>query len=544
MKRSVLSVVVALAVGGAGCSLAPQTVRTPVPAPPPPVVAPPLPIQAEPLLAWPEAGFLEGRLAAARGRLAAWQELDQRRSAAGSELGDPGQWQACVRELEGIDRDYQFLRARQSVARDGAIGEEDLEAIFRTHRRDFAFLEGECPALMAQEEGRLAAGPIPVVVPEPEAAGGEVPPALAEALAAGRFAELVAAYRELEGSSPELARTTPARKAYALSLIRIGQLDEAVTVLADLLDRGLGLEELWVLGRYQADLLLALGRFAEARAAYSQLLRIRALPGLDEMWIGDKLALLEDSGETAEGLPAFAALMRQWLLLDGLALPDGMAGQVAALEGAYPGSALAARARYLLQMAEDRIRRRAADLLLQVDTQIQHGDLGQARQLLEEVLAQPLLPEIREVAERLLADLEAASASHAEARQRLADQGEEERWTEALRLLDLGQYDAAIPILDSLLDTSLADQVRPRLAEAVDASAGEKRRQAAELFAQARSTSQPALRRERLSASRALLLEILSRYPGIPLADKVRQNLATVEAFMEETDPGLLRAAP
>jgi len=64
------------------------------------------------------------------------------------------------------------------------------------------------------------------------------------------------------------------------------------------------------------------------------------------------------------------------------------------------------------------------------------------------------------------------------------------------------------------------------------------RKKAAELFQEADSEAEPAVKQGLLRSSKKLLEEILHKYPRSGMEDKVRRNLNSVEKELAQTGTG------
>jgi len=103
------------------------------------------------------------------------------------------------------------------------------------------------------------------------------------------------------------------------------------------------------------------------------------------------------------------------------------------------------------------------------------------------------------------------------------------------------QYDKAIEIFTPLLETEYAVKVEKKIAEASLLAAEAERRAAADVFI--RFTKAPDLesKKKLLVESRQRLLDILVKYPGVEVTDKVLGNIKRVETEMNAIDPALIQ---
>ncbi|OGR04468.1 MAG: hypothetical protein A2511_02370 [Deltaproteobacteria bacterium RIFOXYD12_FULL_50_9] len=131
-----------------------------------------------------------------------------------------------------------------------------------------------------------------------------------------------------------------------------------------------------------------------------------------------------------------------------------------------------------------------------------------------------------------------------EVQQQANQQTQAIQWSEAVNLLDSRRYDEAIELFSSLLGTPYEEEAKAKIELAVNQAANENRRQAANLFVKARKTQDQKDKEELLLESRQLLLDILKKYPGTEIIDKVKPNLKIIEDQIRNIDPALLKQAP
>lgn len=116
--------------------------------------------------------------------------------------------------------------------------------------------------------------------------------------------------------------------------------------------------------------------------------------------------------------------------------------------------------------------------------------------------------------------------------------GQEEQWGKAVNLLEMSRYEEAIQAFSLLRGTGYDGLARERIAEAENLAAFEMRRTAAALFVQAGRAGNTEKKRRLLLDSRRILLEILEKYPGVEIRDRVLQNLHILENHLAGIGPG------
>ncbi|XOF32344.1 MAG: hypothetical protein ACL93V_09855 [Candidatus Electrothrix sp. YB6] len=101
-------------------------------------------------------------------------------------------------------------------------------------------------------------------------------------------------------------------------------------------------------------------------------------------------------------------------------------------------------------------------------------------------------------------------------------------WETGMQALQAAEYDRAVGIFSALLNTPFHEQARGKLEEASRAAGQETRKKAANFFQRANNATDPAVRKKHLLSSKALLEDILQKYPLAGLDAKVKRNLNRV----------------
>jgi hypothetical protein len=102
-------------------------------------------------------------------------------------------------------------------------------------------------------------------------------------------------------------------------------------------------------------------------------------------------------------------------------------------------------------------------------------------------------------------------------------------WDKGINALLATEYDKAIGIFSDLLNTSLGDKALKKIEEASQAAGQDARKKAANFFQRANSATNPDAKRKHLLSSKALLEDILLKYPLAGLDAKVKRNLSRVD---------------
>ena len=115
-----------------------------------------------------------------------------------------------------------------------------------------------------------------------------------------------------------------------------------------------------------------------------------------------------------------------------------------------------------------------------------------------------------------------------------------EIWSEGQALLRSKEYDEAIEVFSTLLETNYSERANYKIVEASQLAAQQDRRKAAELFVRASKTSDQENRVALLLQSRQLLKGILEKYQQSGLVEKAERNLERIEQEIMTIDPSLL----
>ncbi len=500
----------------------PEKVAVPEMAPLPLVPAPPQPdMQAravrEPEDAMLGRALLDRRLGFYQARLAGWQVVERQLTDLG--LADrPAGWGRCLDEV-GELRDQYEMASRQAGQEnqdqeDGAPGQRGGELF----DRDISYLGSGCDAILALGTASFAVRSAP-------------PPTEASAQTA---------------SLPAASLLPEARQQFGLALLQAGQFEAAANVLAGEESGELLSDEDVTRLRLTADLLLAVGRVAEASGRYERLDRYgNALHGV-ERWVAEQLELLRDADAQSPDFPGFLAVLRAYLLFDGRQVSGELRQGVARLEEQAPASVLAKRGRRLLEMAEEKSGEWLPARLTEVDALIEAREFARALAVLDGLAAREDMDRDQQaMVHEALVKARQAKFLAEETQETSPEQEAGSAWENGLQLLDAGKYDEAIAIFTALLETGYQSQAREKLGEASDLAIKQTRGQASALFVQARQTASQERKKTVLMESWKLLKGAESRYPGATstMLEKVRQNLGYLEDYIRQVDPALLDTA-
>ena len=485
--------------------------------------------EAAPSLPWPAVEELERRLGLYSDKLARWEDMGGQLAALDGGGQAPVGWTECRQTLEELVSGYRRLR-------DGlAAGKGEGGELWRINGQDLAFLEGDCPLLWRSGSEKLSAPRVALPPPPtPEEKGRE----MVKLVGLGRYQEALAEYENLRRTSPEAAALLAPRQAYGLALLHTGRVEGAIEVLAKELTPLEGDDQggRWRQHQLVADLMVAAGRLAEAKAIYLRLADYFAAIERESLWIADQLAVLETPAKEIKSLVFYQSLLRNYLTGDGRRLPESLASGAARLETEFAASPLAHSGRALLKRAEEQVAVYVRRQIAVAANQVRDKAAKQAVATLSE-LQVGLPPDLSEAVQKALDEARQAEKSELETKTQGANQGQAQQWTEANHLLELRKYDEAILLFRALEGGDFGERAQAKLAEAANQAAVALRREAAVLFSKAAKIQDPGQQAEALQASRRLLEQLLAKYPQAEVIGKAKQNLKSIDEQLSRLLP-------
>ncbi|MDZ7642513.1 MAG: hypothetical protein U5J62_10895 [Desulfurivibrio sp.] len=474
------------------------------------------------------------RLAFHRQQMRRWRELDERSRSMLIEP-PPAAWDECRRELKQLRDHYEQAR---DALRDLQFGELErwpaaVAALSDAQQADLDFQGGACPDLYQQLRGTVEAG----LERFQTVAAEQLEAVVRHHAAAGRSEETLAALSNLERQYPRRLRNPDLLQQVARDLARAGAQAEALALLSDFT---LSTESSVVTApaRLRADLLLLAGRREAARQQYETLAAHHAARARERQWVAEQLRLLQGEilvGQVERDL--FLEIMRDYVLYAGKGMPPRLRERLERLESLYPGGMLTSRARKMVQEVAERAERWLERRQQEIEELLAGGDYRQAIGQLEELQAEQLAAEQQNWVAEQLGRAREARRREQEQRRQLRQQALAMQWEEANRLLGLQRYEQAIAAFSRLLTTEYGDKARRRIQEASREAATEIRRQAATLFVRARRAGgEEGLKLA--GESWRMLQRIIADYPDSEIIPRVRDNLRSVEEYLEGLEAG------
>ncbi|TBV82282.1 MAG: hypothetical protein EYX74_03165 [Desulfobulbaceae bacterium] len=469
----------------------------------------------------------------------AWRKLDLQLTDLVPFQLRPVQWDACLGQLETLIADHhrtgELLRSLQFG--DFSLWAQAASALISAQRADLDFVNANCQATYD-----LVALTVAARLDSFEATVAEQLAAVALHHAReGRATEAIESLSRLRALDPARKPAAAWLRQLSVALVRAGAKEQALHLLAEHGAADAAPGDPGGLGRLQADLLLISGNRAEALNRYEALdLRYAAMASERE-WVTAQLRLLRGDGATdREELELFLAIMRDVILFDGQSMPPRLNEHLRRLENLDPLGMLTYRARAMVAEVADQAEQWLRQQVAEVTGLLAQNQLAEALARLEVILLKPLAPAQVEKIQALQVTVEGKQREEKERRRQQQRQDLALQWEEANRLLGLRNFAEAITIFSHLLATEYGEKARSRIEDATFEIVTEIRREAALLMSRARSSLDHGRARELAAESWRLLRQIIVQYPDSGIVPRVRDNLRSVEAFLESLEPGLV----
>lgn len=449
--------------------------------------------------------------------LNAWREAANQLASRGEMKEGTDSWRDCLLAAEQALSGYHFLQAGQNkdinpwsiVARDVSYYQKGCDQVLVALQTKGAALQGQSSLLLPESDGLRAQ--------------------LRQQYDSGDYLTVIATYEAVTRSQEQVQVSPEAKTVYGKALVKSGRFEDAAKIYTEVLtELGQGNDMRSLEFRLETgDVLLAAGRFDDARQVYQGQLQLLAPIVSQRDWAeGHAQAFAEQV--PAEDLERYRALMQAYLKFDGKQVPSSMTEGVADLEQGKPGPLLNL-ARVMLAKARAQAQAWARGQLVEIRSLIDVQKLDQARVLLDE-LAAVAPPEMIGTIAQLQSEVASGQVLEPAVPEGAVVPESADPWQEAMVLFEHQKYDEAIASFQKLAGTNRAAEAQAKIAEASELAASAMRRQAATLFAKARNTFDPEIKRQTLESSRALLEQLIEKYPQTSIVEKARQNAQVINA--------------
>ena len=476
-------------------------------------------------------------------KLDLWKELDSQ--AVVMELDEEASEEMvrCFRDLQKVLNGYNKLH--ETLLQQDFLNASDLvsnQDVLNLEQRDIAFLESSCGRL-------LKTGEVKGTGWEKRQKTADLPQieTLIERYAkTGEYEEVIQVWGQIPSFQLDRVHLNT-RISYGNALMAMHQEEEAAKMYQEIVDQMSASDDqrtdILSLRKILADLYTASGEYNKAEKQYGEISNDYKDLARIEGWGILQLSILERSEAGSPELREYSSLLRNYLGF----IPDRdgykLVWQADKFLADYPYSPVSSN----VDIIKSSIQKRADDWLQKFLADI--DDMAKEERFQDGLMKLETIPEDILSGEKLLLlrqkrdDLTLAEAVSRETRKIETMQALQKQWNDALLLIDKGEYDQAIEILTTMLDSEYALKADKKIAEASLLSARAERREAADLFIRYTRTTDLQSRKKLLIESRRRLVDILIKYPNVTITDKVMGNIERVENEMNSIDPGLIAEA-
>ena len=441
----------------------------------------------------------------------------------------------CIRDrLNGYNDLHRILIGESSGQ---AVDVSVIERFIAAERLDIGFMESDCQQIITadRQTGGWIAGTMDRLLAEKERE-------IQERMASGEFQQVIELYGLLplkEGQSPAYQTTY----SYGQALLKSGREGEAAEVfrglLVNLREQG-HVEREFRLMQLVADIQFGIQNYDKAFERYIDIINRYAGLGENIDWARKQQSVISARNSRGIEVRNFAELMRNYLTYN----PDRDGFKVFLQANRFltdfPDSGVAPKVNHILYESRDRAETWFALVLQRINVLKGEKKYQEALQVIEQLPMDEMPEDKKELLKTLSDELIAAGYQEAEAKRLADEETMQETWNRGYEHLRAKEYDRAIEVFSTLLDTTYAGRANDKIVEASQLAAQEDRRMAAEYFVESGKTNDVNSRIALLFKSRQLLLGILEKYPQSGLLDKTEKNLERIEDEIRSIDPDLL----
>lgn len=446
----------------------------------------------------------------------------------------------CQLQIRNILAGYNELHENLL---DASSGRGNLHSasgqLVAVERKDMSFLDGECQQIVRanqETEGWLSGNRNRIIEEKEKEIDG--------AAESSDYQKVIELY---EGFSPEdqAELSIGTIQHYGQALLHTDNARQASLVFQSLLAKirreSLVQKEFEIM-KLVADISFGLEEYNSAFERYVDIINRYASLGENVEWARVQQSFITDREEKGTEVKSFAELMLANLTYN--PANDGYAVALMARNFTenYPQSPLYATAAHIYLEARDKADAWFASIIEQIDRFRAEKKYEEGLVFIEELPRINMLPEKQEQLRQLTDEFISAQFEAAEKMKMAQEKELEEAWNTGQEYLRTKDYDSAIEVFSSLLETSYSERAKMQIEEASQLAVQENRRKAAELFVRANRATDLNTKIELLLESRQLLQNILAKYPQSYLLDKVKRNMSRIEEEISAIDPALLNS--
>jgi len=473
-------------------------------------------------------------------KLDRWKELDNQAIVMDLDEEASEEMVRCFRDLQKVLNGYNRIHEallRQDYMNTGT-GISSAE-VMTLEEKDISFLESSCGRLLKSGDDKGAGW-------EQRGEQADLPQieTLIERYAgSGEFEEVVQVWQQIPPHQLDRVHLNT-RISYGNALMALHQEEKASRIYQEIVDLMSASDDqrtdILSLRKILADLYAASGSYDKAEQQYHEISKDYSDLAQIEDWATLQLSILERSEAGSPELAEYSALLRNYLGY--IPQRDGykLVWQSDKFLTEYPYSPVSSNVDIIKSSTQVRADQWLKVFLAEVDAMAVEERFQDALLKLEtlqdDILSGEKLIEIRKKSD----DLILAEAVSRETKKIETIQKQQRHWNDALLLVDKGEYDEAIEILTTMLDTDYAVKANSKIAEVALLAARAERRKAADLFIRFTKTTDIESQKKLLIESRRRLVDILIKYPDVGITEKVMGNIKRVEKEMSAIDPMLI----
>lgn len=447
-----------------------------------------------------------------------WREAASQLVLQGAAKEGANSWRDCLLSAEQALAGYHFLQAGQT---------KDLNP-WQIVARDVGYYNKGCDQILAslQKADSIPQGDPLVSTVDSDGLRTQ----LQQYYDSGDYLTVITTYEATTSSQEQTQASPAARILYGKSMVKTGRFADAARIYSEIMAESGQSNDLDTLGlRLETgDVLLAAGRLDDARQVYQG--HVQALSPLvsQKEWAEAHAQAFAEQA-TTEDMEQYRAVMQAYLQFDGKQVPSALTEGAAVLQGRAPGP-LSDLASIMLSRVRNQAQIWVRGQLAEVRSLIDAKHLEQAQIVLDQVAAAAPPPEIMGAITQLQAEIVQAQDLKQMAPDETVLPETADPWQEVMALFEHQKYDEAIAGFQQFLGTERDSEAQRNIAEASEHAASALRRQAAALYAKARNTFDPEIKRQTLQSSRGLLEQLIEKYPQAAVVDKARQNMKVIDA--------------
>lgn len=489
----------------------------------------------------PSLEYVTSRIAKYNKKMDRWRERDSQTAVLRIPADESEKMVACFQDLHKILNGYN--RLREIILQQGSMptgGSVSSKEIYDLQQSDIIFLDGFCGQVVAAD-GANGAGLIK------GDDSGKLPPVealIAQHAAKGEFEELVQVWKQMPEAMADRVQLNT-KILYGNALMSLQQQEEAANVFRKMVDQmvspGGQAADLLSLRKILADLYVASGNYKDAEAQYLEISKdYKSMASIEE-WAILQRSILERSEQGGPELKEYSDILKNYLGFNPAKDGYTVVWQADKFLQTYPYSPVASNVDLIRSTARERADKWSKTVLTEADELAGQKRYQEALGKLETVPATIVNPDTQQQIAKKTGDLVLAEKLESETAKLEKKQELDRRWNEGVRLMEGAQYDKAIETFTPMLETDYSAKADKKIAEASLQAAEAERRNAADSFIRFTKTPDVESKKKLLVESRRRLLDILVKYPGVEITDKVLGNIKRVEKEMNALDPELVK---